>query len=174
MIKYRMDCLFMPNGAYGQRGNRNRCDTVTPTIEIILAGEIGLGSGSMDRRLLPRVAPCSALALLQQSVDYHFPNCGIHCPKDLQVRPSFLNEHCASKDYDGGDDADGFERIAVLHTIEPRTILSWPPAPTHCARGPWRSILNEISGLSKSCCRRSFKGDPPQRFELLRGPHGLE
>jgi hypothetical protein len=37
----------------------------------------------------------------------------------LQDRPRFFDEHCASKDYDGCNDADGFERMRITLLEEP-------------------------------------------------------
>jgi hypothetical protein len=36
-----------------------------------------------------------------------------------QQRPRFFGQHCASKDYDGCDDANGFERMRVTLLEEP-------------------------------------------------------
>jgi hypothetical protein len=45
--------------------------------------------------------------------------------QSAQKRPSFFDEHCASKDYDGCDDADGFKRMRV-------TLLEKPLRPFDC------------------------------------------
>jgi hypothetical protein len=52
-----------------------------------------------------------------------------HSPPDSQDRPRFFDEHCASKDYDGCDDADGLERMRV-------TLLKEPLRFFDCAKDP--------------------------------------
>jgi hypothetical protein len=45
------------------------------------------------------------------------------CARGSQNRPGFFDEHRASKDYDGCDDADGFERTRVTLLEEPLRFL---------------------------------------------------
>ena len=47
--------------------------------------------------------------------------------QDSQNGPGFFDQHCASKDYDGCYDADGFERMRV-------TLLDKPLRPFDCAK----------------------------------------
>ena len=49
--------------------------------------------------------------------------------QDSQNGPGFFDQHCASKDYDGCDDADGFERMRVTLLEEPLRFLD-------CAEDP--------------------------------------
>ena len=51
------------------------------------------------------------------------------CAPDSQHRPGFFDQHCASKDYNGCDYANGFERMRI-------TLLEEPLRPFDRAKDP--------------------------------------
>ena len=60
--------------------------------------------------------------------------CGLYPSSSCasQDRPGFFDQHCASKDYDGCDDADGSKRMRVTMYEEPLRPIGGAKDPVDC------------------------------------------